>query len=616
MSECLGFCLILDSTAGVEAQTNTVWQQAERYNIPKIVFLNKMDKPANDVDKCIKSLEALECIPVPIQLPLFRDNKFIGIYDVISLSRWKWEVDPIKQGLEYDVKEVTTKHEKYETLIQKREDLISHLADLDDQMSELVLNNDSLMNIDSAEIMNSLRRCVIKNQIVPVLLGSSYRNIGVQPLMDAILRYLPSPIEKPNPIATYYKGNFCASAFKVIHHKNLGPLTFIRVFSGRITPQEKVYNLNRDTTEKISKIYLPMADDFHEINVASLGHIVAVSGLTSSVTSDTLTSSKTAADEARACFAREKSLPVEESSPVLASINVPEPVFFCTIEAPSMSKQKELDIALAKLQREDPSLRVTYDTNTDQTILSGMGELHLEVIRERIRRDFNIDVSMGKLRVSYREYPKDTMEGTMSKEKNFGGVKNHVTINLRLRPSDSFESKFKLKVIVDQDNDLGKLRADRLRAIKHGVDMALNFGPLASFPVHGVDVDLLDFKCTSATLHSFISSVTSECVAHLLRKGGISLLEPIMQVQVICPEVYYSRVLNDLIARRGQLISMTAQKNSKIITFLVPLIELVSYSTFLRTITSGNAFFTMQIDCYRKLSDSEQTEAMEKMFSL
>lgn len=275
-----------------------MWDQAERYSIPKIVYLNKMDKQAASIEKCLESLKKLDCIPALIQLPLFDEKKFSGVIDVIDLKTWRWNMDPFKEGLDYSVKDLMNKGH-YEQALVQREELVSLLAEIDDKMEELVVRSDSISSIDGIDVVNSLRRMVIKNRIVPVFLGSSYKNVGVQPLMDGIVKYFPSPLERINPLAKYYGDNLFSCVFKVIHHKNLGALTFLRIYSGSIRVGEKVYNINRDSSEKIMRIYVPYADEFKNIDFACRGNIVAVSGLTSSVTSDTITSKKSVAEEVK-----------------------------------------------------------------------------------------------------------------------------------------------------------------------------------------------------------------------------------------------------------------------------------------------------------------------------
>ncbi|XP_015782076.1 ribosome-releasing factor 2, mitochondrial [Tetranychus urticae] len=609
--------VILDSASGVEAQTTTVWQQANRYNLPRIIYANKMDRPNANLNMCLESLSKLNANPVLVHLPFYVEKRFTGLIDLPTLSLYSWANSSSNDdGSNFSVEQLTKDHPSWHESLQAREKLIEILSDCDndnEQLSESVITA-SISQIPSSIIINSIRRSVLRNRLNPVLLGSSYKKIGVQPLLDAFLRYLPSPVERPNALSKYYADNFCASAFKVIHHENFGPLTFLRLYSGSLTYPTKVYNINRNISEKITRIFIPFADQFKETQTAKFGDIVAVSGLSKTVTGDTLTISEKIADQARKSYAQDNSLQLDECKPVFAGIQIPDPVFFCTIEAPSRSKQKDLDKALENLTREDPSLTVTNDTNSGQTILSGMGELHLEIVKDRILREYKVDAELGPLRISYRETPLTSSEETKSVNKAFGGVNNFVSMKLGIHPSSRSDSKFNLKVVVTQDNDLGKLRTDRLKAIENGIEMGLSFGPLCSFPVIGVDVELLEFRCSRATLQSFVSSVASETILAALSKASMALLEPIMLLEITLPNKYYGKVLSDISNRRGQLLNeINRTGDYRTIEALTPLSELYSYSSYLRTLTSGTAILSMKLDSYQKMNSSQQEKVLEKL---
>lgn len=289
---------ILDASAGVEAQTVTVWKQSERYNLPKLVYVNKMDKSNADFKMCVEGIKKLECQPLLIQLPIFdpKTTKFMGVVDITTLEEFKWNNEPYDDGTEYTIMPVQNQF-LYDQVMKERESLIEVLSDLDEKFGELVISYDSVTKVTSNEINNALRKAVILNKVIPCLCGSSYKNIAVQPLMDSIVKYFPSPIERPNLIVDYYQDNFCATVFKVIHNQRNEPITFIRLYSGQLSPLTKVYNIDKDVVEKVQKVYVPFADRFDEISLATLGNIVALSGLKHAATGDTLTVSQAIAEE-------------------------------------------------------------------------------------------------------------------------------------------------------------------------------------------------------------------------------------------------------------------------------------------------------------------------------
>lgn len=444
-----------------------------------------------------------------IHIPVRNDKgEFVGLVDVTTMEKTVWKRDKNSDGTEYESRSLLAECEEsrnekmrdtnwklLDTARHAREHLLGVLSENDEQLTEIILSTDDVDKLESSTVINSLRRATIRQTAVPVLVGSSYKNVAVQVLMDSVLRYLPSPLEQRPPFLKYYDNQLCALAFKVIHDKMLGALTFLRIYSGELRTGGKLFNVNRNKSERIQKIYAALANEYKEVAVADYGNIVAVTGLLTSVTGDTLVSSEHVADNARKLFNEEHG--GDEQTPVLAGPQIPDPVFFCSIEAPSPSKVNPLEDALIRLQREDPSLRVRFDADNQQMVISGMGELHIDIIRDRILKEYGIEAYLGPLQVSYRETIGNEGEHMLEFDKVIGGVKNSVKIKLVVKPSDDLsvrkgQRSCKVKVIIDQENDLGRLRPDRLKAIQRGVDSAFEHGPLLSFPVVGVNVEVIN----------------------------------------------------------------------------------------------------------------------------
>lgn len=611
--------VVLDASAGVEAQTVTVWSQADRHSVPRVVYLNKMDKPTADVDLCLKSIKKLGSKPLLLHLPVFNGSIFSGILDVVSMKKmmWRHSDEPTNKltegyGDNFTVEDIVDKSE-LEKSRNAREELIASLADHDEQMSNAVLESSSLEDISGSLITNSLRRSTIKRHFVPVMIGSSYRKIAVQPLMDGVLSLLPSPLEVSKRNIKYFEGHFCGLAFKVIHHKMLGPLTFIRIYSGQVKPGSKIYNLSRSRQESISRIYIACADEFKEIPVLTSGNILVATGL-ECVTGDTLISSSSILETAKENFLKdhpEMRNSSEDSIPFLTGPSVPDPVFFCSIEPPSPSKEKNLEKALKELQREDPSLKVTTDEN-GQVVLSGMGELHIDIVKDRILKEYDVKAYLGPLQVAYREAIDQEVTHEMTGNRIIAGVKNFCKLTLVLKPQP-LESKNSFKVHITRDNDLGNLRPDRARAVENGVVSALSCGPLLNFPVIGVKAELHLFETTGSTSLAFIASTASSCVAAALKDTPMSLLEPLMKLEISVPVNYSTKIISDLSSRRSQLGSIYERHGLRFIDSVTPLSELMNYSTVLRTISSGTASLSMELQTYQRMSESEKRVATEKV---
>jgi len=404
-----GAVTILDASAGVEAQTLTVWRQADRYHVPRIIYLNKMDKNGANFNNCLRQIKSkLKSIPLPLHHPIGEGQKFRGFVDLVDLKVKRWQADKGSMGSVFstrNVADVDDNEEMMTIVMEKRLDLIEKLADLDDTLAELVLERESLEKITASELEEAIRRVTLEQTGIPVLCGSSYRNIGVQPLMDSVISYLPSPKDRNHEFVEAYTANnlLCALAFKIQNDSQRGPLTYLRIYSGKIETGSKVYNVTQNQSEKTGRLYVANADELAEVPSMSEGSIAVVSGLKNVITGDTLTSGVAAMNTARRWLAEKKGVAEKDISPILAGVLIPQPVFFCSIETSSLMYQKPLDQALEMLQREDPSLKVSVDSETGQTIVAGMGELHLEVILERIRTDYRVDANFGPYQVAYKE---------------------------------------------------------------------------------------------------------------------------------------------------------------------------------------------------------------------
>ncbi|RWS31788.1 ribosome-releasing factor 2-like protein [Leptotrombidium deliense] len=605
-----GAVVILDSSAGVEAQTATVWRQSDRFQLCKIIYLNKMDKEIANVPLCIKSLRELGSKPVLVHVPMYRNGKFSGVVDVTDMQKYIWS-DNSEDGKNFQKTPLeSSDSETFDKCCRAREELIETVCEYDTELSEAVISSDNYTTLSSSLILNALRRATIENRIQPVLCGSSYKNIGVQLLMDAVLKYLPSPVEKQVDVVKYYDHNLCVLVFKIIHHKILGALTFARIYSGKLTSASRVYNINRDSFEKVQKLYIPFADEFKEVFSVSAGNIVAISGLRSAVTGDTLTSSVEASNQAKDKYSKDMSIPKEMCQPVLAGIEAPVPVYFCSIEAPSPSKQKELEKALECLQREDPSL--TVKSHSEQMVICGMGELHLQIVKDRILKEYKIEAFLGPLQIAYLESTEGTVEENVTVDKTVGGVKNVIDITLRIKHKPGERSK-RVKFIPDEESEFKYIRPNHQKAVENGVSLALNNGPILGYPVVDVEVELLYLKTNSKASDAMIAAAASQCVNAALKKSNSFLMEPLMTVDVTLPENHVKQCLLSLSMRRATIGEMESREKYRIVHALVPLSEMDNFSTEMRTSTSGSAILSMNLFGYQKMSEYDQNKAIQSI---
>ncbi|XP_033162310.1 ribosome-releasing factor 2, mitochondrial isoform X2 [Drosophila mauritiana] len=433
-----GVVVVLDGTAGVEAQTVTVWSQADKHKLPRLIFVNKMDRPDADFEKCVSDLkDKLETQPVCLQYPVKNEDGVLAINDVITLERLSWQQKDLGRSYRNVKLEPS---DDLRVLQEKRNELIDQLSGLDDELADVVISTESFDNVDNALIERALRRATSQQKVVPVLLGSAYKNVGIQRLMDAVNAYLPAPEER-NQIYDCFGTEVAGKVFKIVHDKQRGPLTLVRILRGEIKRGMRLISA-RGQAEVVSKLYEPLADEYREVGAVQSGDVVICAGLKSTVTGDLLTSSQSALKNAQKRYKQslgdtaskaEEDDELDESAELFAiDPQIPDAVYFCSIEPPSVSSQTAMEQALKQLQREDPSLRVSYDSVTGQTVLGGMGELHMDIIKSRILSEYKIDVDLGPLQIAYKETIEAPALTTLSVEKEIAGSKQSVSITLEV----------------------------------------------------------------------------------------------------------------------------------------------------------------------------------------
>ncbi|XP_061071665.1 ribosome-releasing factor 2, mitochondrial isoform X2 [Conger conger] len=618
-----GAVAVFDASAGVEAQTLTVWRQADKHCVPRVCFLNKMDKPGACLLYSIESIKKkLKANPVLLQIPIGSGKGFMGLVDLITKEQVIWNVKSSSEDGRVFQKIPLSSCENAQLLSQAKEargSLIEQVADLDDEFAELLLGEfgEDFDAVPSEKLQAAVRRVTLARKGVPVLCGSALKNKGVQPLLDAITAYLPAPNERHLHLARWYKDDLCALAFKVLHDKQRGPLVFVRIYSGTMKTQSSVHNINRNATERMSRLMMPFADQHVEIPSLTAGNIALTVGLKQTVTGDTIVSSKASAvaaeRRAQKDGAVERGSEQRPSSLALAGVEVPEPVFFCTIEPPTMAKQADLEHALKCLQRQDPSLKVRTDTDSGQTILCGMGELHIEIIHDRIRREYGIETDLGPLQVAYRETVLHTASTTDTLDRTLGDKRHVVTVGLSVSPWEDTTSSTSCDIIYKEEVEL---HPDVRMAVENGIQSSYLHGPLLGYPVLGVSTCVESVCVQPGTSMAMVSACVSRCMLKVLRQAGGQLLEPLMSLEITLEEGHLSSVLGDLAQRRGAIHDIQSRHDNKVVLASVPLAEMMGYSTVLRTLTSGNATFSLQLSSYEAMSPQEQSVLLHKMAGL
>uniref|UniRef100_A0A3P9B7P5 Ribosome-releasing factor 2, mitochondrial n=1 Tax=Maylandia zebra TaxID=106582 RepID=A0A3P9B7P5_9CICH len=617
-----GAVAVFDASAGVEAQTLTVWRQAEKHHIPCVCFLNKMDKPAANF--CIESIrQKLKANPVLLQIPVGSGKNFTGVVDLLTSQKLMWKMKSMRDdGRVFEVKALDRSDDPdlLQVVSDARTALIEQVADLDDEFAELLLTDfsENFDAIPSNKLQEAVRRVTLARKGVPVLCGSSLRNKGVQPLLDAITAYLPAPNERHHDVVRWYKDDLCALAFKVLHDKQRGPLVFLRIYSGTLKPQMALHNINRNSTERMSRLLVPFADQHVEIPSMTAGNIALTVGLKQTVTGDTIVSSKASAAAAarRAQNDSEAGKRSREcASVILSGVEVPDPVFFCTIEPPSMSKQADLENVLNCLQREDPSLKVRVDPDSGQTILCGMGELHIEIIHDRIRREHGIETHLGPLQVAYRETILHEASASDTLDRTVGERRHVVTVELAVRPVDVASVGGSCELAFTEELE-GQLSAEMKEAVENGVHSSFLQGPLLGYPLQSVSTLMQRVTIEPGTSPAMVSACVSRCMLKALRLAGGQVLEPVMSLEVTVGDDHLSSVLGDLAQRRGTVRDIQSRHDNKVLLATVPLAEMMGYSTVLRTLTSGNATFSLELDTYEAMNPQEQNTLLKRLSGL
>lgn len=614
-----GAVAVFDASAGVEAQTMTVWRQAEKHHVPCIGFLNKMDKPTANLDFCIESIkEKMQTAPILLQVPIGCGKNFSGVVDLLTNEKLIWKMRSIQDdGSRFEVMPLDETDESalLQAARKARSTLIEQVADLDDEFAELLLTDfsDNFDAVPSNKIQEALRRVTLARKGVPILCGSSLKNKGVQPLLDAIIAYLPDPSQRHHDIIQWYKDDLCALGFKVIHDKQRGPLVFVRIYSGILKAQSAIYNINRNCIERISRLLVPFADQFVEIPSISAGNIALTVGLKQAVTGDTIVASKASAAAALRRAQNKIGRKGDDVNIILTGVEVPDPVFFCTIEPPSMAKQSDLETALQCLQREDPSLKVRVDPDSGQTILCGMGELHIEIIHDRIRREYGIETHLGPLQVAYRETITQETKTNDTLDRTIGGQRHVVTVELTVKPTDDSDGSN----ILTTDKDLQtQLSPDLKEAAENGVHSSYLQGPLLGYPVQGVSTVIQSVRIEPGTSPAMVSACVSRCIQKAMKVAGAQVLEPVMSLEVTVGEHYLGSVLGDLAQRRGTVRDIQSRYDNKVLLATVPLAEMMGYSTVLRTLTSGTATFSLELDTYEIMNPQDQNILLKRLTGL
>ncbi|KAM9099983.1 ribosome-releasing factor 2, mitochondrial [Sarcophilus harrisii] len=621
-----GAVAVFDASAGVEAQTLTVWRQADKHHVPRICFLNKMDKTGASFNYAVDSIrEKLKTKPLLLQLPIGEAKSFKGLVDVVTMEKVMWNTHTSNHDDgKHFVREPLTELKDPELLKEAKEArnaLIEQIADLDDEFADLVLG-EFIENFDllpPEKLHPAIRKVTVAQRAVPVLCGSALKNKGIQPLLDAVTMYLPSPDERSNEFLQWYKDDLCALAFKVLHDKQRGPLVFMRIYSGTMKPQSAVHNINGNCTERISRLLLPFADQHIEIPSLTAGNIALTVGLKQTSTGDTIVSSKSsalaAARRARRNEGKMHKHNMEPGSLLLAGVEIPEPVFFCTIEPPSVAKQPELDRALNCLQREDPSLKVRLDPDSGQTILCGMGELHIEIINDRIKREYGVETFLGPLQIAYRETILNSAHATDTLDRTLGEKRHLVTVDVEVRPCAREKSEV-IPVIEYAENIREELLQEFQEAIENGIRNAYLQGPLLGFPIQDVAVTLCSLTLHPGTSTTMVSACVSRCVQKALKKADKQVLEPFMNLEVTVTGDYLSSVLADLAQRRGSIQEIQSRQDNRVVVGSVPLAEMMGYSTVLRTLSSGTATFALELSNYQAMNLQDQNALLNRRSGL
>src|SRR5271163_518289 len=588
-----GAVCVLDSNQGVEPQTETVWRQGDRYNVPRIVFCNKMDKIGADFFQCLKDIvDRLGARPVAVQLPIGAENQFKGIIDLIRMVGVVWDEETL--GADYHDVEIPA--DMLAQAKEYREKLIEAAVELDDDAMTAYLEG---TEPDVATLKRLIRKATISSTFFPVLCGSAFKNKGVQPLLDAVVDYLPSPLDVPAVKGVDLKGNeverkasdsepMALLAFKIMDDPFVGTITFCRIYSGTLESGTGVVNSTKDRKERVGRMLLMHANNREDIKEAFAGDIVALAGLKDVRTGDTL------------CDAQK---PV-----ILEKMDFPDPVIEIAIEPKSKADQEKLGVALAKLVAEDPSFRVNTDPESGQTIIRGMGELHLDIKVDILRRTYKVDANIGAPQVAYRERITKKVTVDYQHKKQTGGTGQFAQVKIVAEPLPAGTG-----FVFENEVVGGAVPKEYIPGVEKGLESVLGAGVLAQFPVVDLKVTLIDGRYHDVDSSALAFEIASRmALRDALQKGASVLLEPIMKVEVVTPEDYTGSVIGDLNSRRGQIQGQDMRGNANVISAMVPLANMFSYVNNLRSMSQGRATFTMQFDHYAEVPKGIADEVQAK----
>jgi elongation factor G len=594
-----GACAVFDAKEGVEPQSETVWRQADKYGVPRICFVNKMDKLGADFYFTVKTMvDRLGAHPLPLQLPIGQESGFTGVVDLLRMKALMWRGETQK-GEDYTVEDIPA--DLADKAAEYRQALVEVVADADDALMEKYLEGEEL-TVD--ELKAGIRKLTIAGKINPVICGTSFKNKGVQPMLDAVVDYLPSPLDVPPMIG--HKPNdeeveiirkprsdepFSALAFKIAVHPFFGKLTYVRVYSGEVPSGAQIINSTKGKKERVGKLFQMHSNKENPVDKASAGHIYAFIGLKDTTTGDTLCD------------------PVNQV--VLESMTFPEPVISVAIEPKTKGDQEKLGVAIQKLAEEDPTFQVEQDQETGQTIIKGMGELHLDILVDRMRREFKVEANVGKPQVAYRE----TIRRSVAKydythKKQTGGSGQYAKVQVTIEPLDTAEGK-----LYEFENAVtgGRVPREYIPSVDAGIQDAMQYGVLAGYPLVGIKATLVDGAYHDVDSSEMAFKIAGSMVLkEAVRKADPVLLEPMMAVEVRTPEEYMGDVIGDINSRRGHIQAMEDAAGAKVVRALVPLSEMFGYVGDLRSKTQGRANYSMQFDSYSEVPRAVAEEIVKK----
>ena len=590
-----GAVAVFDGVAGVEPQSETVWRQADKYKVPRICFVNKLDRTGADFFRCVKMIkERLGCVPLVLQLPIGIESDLQGIVDLVKMKGITWRNEDL--GAKFDIGEIPA--DLKDQAAKYRQELVELAVEQDEKLMEAYLEG---KEPSEADLMRCIRKGTLNFSFVPIITGSAFKNKGVQPLLDAVVDYLPSPKDigkiEGTKLGTEEKidmifGNdepFTALAFKVANDPFVGSLTFIRIYSGKLTAGSSIYNSSKEKVERIGRMLLMHANSREDIKEASTGDIVALAGLKYTITGHTL---------------------CDEAKPILLEpMEFPDPVIEIAVEPKTKADQEKMGEALGRLAKEDPSFRVTSDEESGQTIIKGMGELHLDIIVDRMKREFKVEANIGAPQVAYRETILNTSEVTYIHKKQSGGAGQFAKVTLSVEPLEPGKGRE-----IENKVKGGAIPKEFIPGVEKGVEGVADSGILAGFPIIDYKVTILDglhHDVDSSVLAFEIAS--RMCFKEACQKATLKLLEPIMKVEVVTPEDFMGDVIGDLNSRRGQVGSTEPRGNATAISATVPLANMFGYINNLRSATQGRAQYTMQFSHYDKVPQNVQDEVTKKL---